>query len=361
MSGALITRIKTVFKILLFSIISLILIFFLIAIIHECDPDPIEKLPIEGSAQIEEVGQELTVLSWNIGYGGLGKDADSFLDGGSSSKPKNRSIVDRNLRGIFEFLKGHKSDVYMFQEVDRDSDRSFNIDVFKLLNILRPNLESSFAVNFKVFMLPVPILDPVGKVHAGLVISSKIKAQTAMRYSLPSVDFWPEKLFHLKRCLLVSRYKIKSRDKNLVLIDLHLSAYDDGAIRERQMKLLKDLILKEFKDGNSVIVGGDWNQRMPGVTKDQFGSYTTDEKYLTWAQKIDENWTPKGWKWAFDDSVPTVRNNESSYEKGVNFTTVIDGFLLSPDLEVESIKSHDLEFEFSDHNPVVMKVIIPAK
>ncbi len=347
---------KKVLLILLFSIIFSIGIFLLTAVIHEYDPQTIELLDPSGEAGRTEVENELTLMTWNIGYGGLGKDADFFMDGGVSSKPENRVVVERNLRGIMETVIDKESNIHLFQEIDRDSNRSFNINQFKMLNSMLPNFELFFAPNFKVFMVPVPVWDPIEKVYSGIVTASQFKSEKAERYSLPSTDSWPEKLFHLKRCMLVSRYGIKDSEKELVVINIHLSAYDDGTVRNRQMRLLREFALKESGKGNSVIIGGDWNQRIPSVSKDQFGKYTTDEKYLLWAQKIDDKWTPKGWKWAYDAKVATVRNNESAYRKGVNFTTVIDGFLVSPDVEVVEVRTVDMGFEFSDHNPVLMKV-----
>ena len=323
---------------------------------HEYRPEPVKNLQIDGKAAIEKADTELTILTWNLGYGGLGKDADFFMDGGDSSKSENIDIVNRNIKGILEDLGDMESDIYLFQEVDANSDRSFNVSQYKILKKYMEHFELYFAANFKVFMVPIPVLDPIGKVNSGILTSSRFKTDKAVRISLPSIDSWPEKLFHLKRCMLVSKHRIKGLEDELVVINIHLSAYDDGTVRNRQMKTIKEYALKEYEKGNIVIVGGDWNQRLPGIKKDQFGVYTTYEKYLTWAKKIDDNWTPKGWMWVFDEKVPTVRNNESAYIEGVNFTTVIDGFLVSPGVEVISVETFDLGFEFSDHNPVVMKV-----
>jgi len=323
---------------------------------NEYTPLPEKNLQIDGKAKLEKVGKELTVLTWNLGYGGLGKDADFFMDGGVSSKPENIAVVNRNIKGILESLSSMESDIYLFQEVDINSGRSFKVSQYEILKNRLTYFEFYFAINFSVYFVPVPVLDPIGKVHSGMLTGSRFKTDKALRLSLPSVDSWPQKLFHLKRCMLVSRHKIKDHENDLVVINVHLSAYDDGMIRNRQMKRVLEYALKEDEKGNAVIVGGDWNQMFPGIKKDQFGIYTTDEKYLSWAQKIDENWTPKGWKWVFDENVPTVRNNESAYESGKNFTTVIDGFLVSPGVKVMEVETFDLDFDFSDHNPVVMKV-----
>ena len=44
--------------------------------------------------------QSLSVLTWNIGYASLGKEADFFMDGGKSIFPKSKNQVHNNLDNI---------------------------------------------------------------------------------------------------------------------------------------------------------------------------------------------------------------------------------------------------------------------
>jgi len=43
------------------------------------------------------------------------------------------------------------------------------------------------------------------------------------------------------------------------------------------------------------------------------------------------------------------------YKKGVNFVTVIDGFIVSDNVEVVKCETVDTQYAYSDHNPVLMK------
>jgi endonuclease/exonuclease/phosphatase family metal-dependent hydrolase len=43
------------------------------------------------------------------------------------------------------------------------------------------------------------------------------------------------------------------------------------------------------------------------------------------------------------------------YVEGKTFVIVIDGFFVSPDVEVVSVKNHDTGFMYSDHNPVTIE------
>ena len=51
---------------------------------------------------------------------------------------------------------------------------------------------------------------------------------------------------------------------------------------------------------------------------------------------------------------PTARSVVKPYKKGENFRTIIDGFLASDNVEVISTKTKDLDFIYSDHNPVIL-------
>lgn len=78
---------------------------------------------------------------------------------------------------------------------------------------------------------------------------------------------WPVRLANLKRCLLVTRIPVEDTGKELVIINLHLEAYDKGERKIAQTKLLKDYLEKECEKGNYVIAGGDFNQVFSNIEK----------------------------------------------------------------------------------------------
>ena len=49
--------------------------------------------------------------------------------------------------------------------------------------------------------------------------------------------------------------------------------------------------------------------------------------------------------------VPTCRGADIPYIKGVNYTTVVDGFLVSANIRATA-ENIDADFAYSDHNPV---------
>ena len=52
-----------------------------------------------------------------------------------------------------------------------------------------------------------------------------------------------------------------------------------------------------------------------------------------------------------DENVPTNRTAGIPYDKDVNFTAIIDGFIVSDNINVVAKKGNDLQFKYSDHNP----------
>ena len=55
---------------------------------------------------------------------------------------------------------------------------------------------------------------------------------------------------------------------------------------------------------------------------------------------------------------PTNRDVDMSYQKGKTKTTIIDFFVVSPNITVESVKTIETGFENADHQPVIMKIKI---
>ena len=145
-----------------------------------------------------------------------------------------------------------------------------------------------------------------------------------------------------------------------VLINIHLSAFDDGTLREQQSAFIRQQILALYEQGHYVVIGGDWNMVLPGVARDAFGSFTTPEQDLAWLKTLPDGFTPEGWTWAVDRTVPSVRTNEQPFREGENLRTVIDGFLLSPNVQLEDVRGVDLRFAHSDHQPVWARVAVKA-
>lgn len=323
----------------------------------EYRPKQVESVPavVAAALPLDEVdsSQELTVLTWNIGYAGLGANADFFMDGGEEVQGTDETRMEANLRAIADELDAVDPDIAFLQEVDRDSTRSYGIDQEAFLTNLRPGAVASFAHNFKVTFLPYPI-PPIGKVDSGILTLADGVVTEAYRESLPVPFEWPVSMFNLKRGLLVNRMSLEGTDRELVTINLHLEAYDDGEGKRAQTEALMRIIDAETAAGNLVIAGGDFNQTFPDADPTRWPVVEG-----SWQPGDMEDGAFDGVQLVGDASVPTARSLQFPYE-GVDPDEfqhyVIDGFLVSEGVEVLSVETLDLGFEASDHNPVVLKV-----
>ena len=338
---------------ILASLTALVILFFLFLTVTEFYPRENQDIPVEGTA-----GQKLLLdtpyrfITWNTGYGCLGEKADFFMDGGKSVNTATREETLENLNAMASFIRQIGADIIFLQETDISSSRSHRINEAAFYSESCPGFNFSFARNFKVQFIPYPV-PPIGKVDSGLLTLSRFYIEESTRIPLPCPFKYPVRLGNLKRCLLVSRLPLEKEGAQLVLINLHLEAYDDGEGKTAQTKVLHDFLKAENEKGNYIIAAGDFNQTFspvesrnvpdknqwqPGIlNRDDFADFTV----LT------------------DDTVPTCRSLEKPYDRSGDFTFyIIDSILVSRNIEVTSFETADLDFKNSDHNPVLMEFIL---
>ncbi|MCK5135713.1 MAG: hypothetical protein KAR19_07995 [Bacteroidales bacterium] len=290
------------------------------------------------------------LLIWNIGYAGLDASMDFFYDGGDQMRPSEEVVIN-NMKGIVKTLTPYLDyDFILLQEVDRNSKRSYHYNQYEIIEGHFHHFSSFFGMNYNVSFVPIPLKDPMGKVESGLMTLSRQAPSEVNRHSFPGNYSWPMKLFMLDRCFLINRYPVQNGNE-LVIVNTHKSAYDDGSLRTLQMSFLKEFLLSEYEKGNYIIVGGDWNQTPYGFDP-VLPSHQFDTLNLTY---IDKDYPAADWTWAYDTTLPTNRRLPVPYNRSTSLTTVIDYYLLSPNIKLEGVKTIDVNFEFSDHQPVQLK------
>jgi endonuclease/exonuclease/phosphatase family metal-dependent hydrolase len=311
-----------------------------------------EAPALAGGVASEKIDSVLNFFNWNIGYSGLGKEMDFFYDGGKTVRAP-KEYLDVYFKGIQHTIAAHDSiDFYLIQEIDIESKRSYWMNEYDSLHTLLKDFHSAFGLNYNVKYVPLPFTNGLGKVYSGVATYSKYKPQIAKRFQYPGKFPWPTRIFFLDRCFLTQRYKLKN-GKELVVVNTHNSAYDEtGEIKKGEMEFLKGYILKLYEAGNYVIVGGDFNQCPPGFDTKKF-MVADYQAFIPPA--LETGWMPGGWQFCFDETVPTNRHLDTPLDANT-FKTVIDYYLISPNVELLSVKTIDLGFAYSDHQPVVMQV-----
>ena len=335
-------------------------VFIGILTVTEYRPSPYDILTPQGTASSRlSDGASFRVMTWNTGYGALGDNSDFFMDGGSMVMTADKARVQENLEGILSEIQNESPDVLFLQEVDRDSSRSRHIDETAFFQSNLDGYQSTFANNYKTLFVPYP-LPPLGKVDSGILTLSRYPSSTSERIQLPVPFSWPVSLANLKRCLDIERIPIEDSERELILINLHLEAYDSGEGKIAQTNMLREYMQTERERGNYVIAGGDFNQVFSGVDT---SAYPVRDD--CWQPGIlDEDVLGEGWQYIMDTVVPSCRSLDQPYA-GADHEHfqyyLIDGFIVSDNLIVDEYRTIDQKFTFTDHNPVVLDVHLPSE
>lgn len=319
--------------------------------LREYRPDEIEIIEQSNGSSLLNKEETLTLVTFNTGYAGLSRDEDFFMDGGTKVQPDSKELVEENLAGIADILQQLNADIYFLQEVDLDSKRSYYINEKEYYEN-QLNLEAMFAYNYKCDYVPYP-WPPIGKVNSGLVTMTDYQVDEASRISLPVPFSWPIRTCNLKRCMLEVRIPIQDSQKELVLINFHLEAYDNGEGKIAQSKMLAEKLQSEYENGNYVIAGGDFNQTFEGM--DTYPILNTEN----WVPgTITQQDLPEGFSFAVSDNAATCRLLNAAYSGNYEDSQVyvIDGFIVSDNLEVIQIENINVDFQYSDHQPVRLQI-----
>lgn len=311
----------------------------------------------ESPAQVP-IGEELTVTSWNIGFGAYTDEFSFFMDGGKYSRGFSEETVSDTVEQIASDLESFGSDFYLIQEVDVDATRSYHINQYEMITEPFENYDKVYAQNYDSPYLFYPLLEPHGKSVAGMVTLSDYHISSALRRSLPIQNGFA-KFLDLDRCYTINRI-LTDNGKELVLINFHLSAYTtDPEIADRQLSMLYEDITAEYEKGNYVVCGGDFNKDLLEDSSAVFG--ISGEEY-SWAKAFPYDKVPEGIRVVapFNSSapVPSCRNADKPWSKDTNFQLTVDGFIVSDNVKTVEADAVDLQFACSDHNPVYMTFIL---
>lgn len=257
------------------------------------------------------------IMTYNLGHGRYNKN---YYKGLNVSK----KIVLSNFKGQSELIKMMDADFVITQENGRYMHNLYFLNQYQYLNN-----------NLNYFSKYYPHYNVLNLFNHGNATFSKIEGKHSkiiMPFKIPSPT---NNILLSNRTIIKSEYKIG--DKNLIIFNIHLIAYEKyKEIRDKQLNYVLNIALKEYNQGNFVIIGGDFNTDIAKIN--------TIKSYLK-----------QGFKIIFPKE-GTLRSNKSIYNKNTP-KLIIDGFIISDNITSKKIKSI-LNFDYSDHSPVVMEFII---
>ena len=144
--------------------------------------------------------------------------------------------------------------------------------------------------------------------------------------------------------------------RELVAVNVHLSAYGtDAAQGNAQLTMLMADLKAEYDKGNYVLCAGDFNHDFTGSSREQLNPGTTS--IFSWCQPFPDEVLPDGIRKCTDYAeglTASTRNTDIPYGPD-SFTVVLDGFLVSDNVRVSYVQNVDTGFQYSDHNPVVLR------
>ena len=310
-----------------------------------------------------EFNKEYKVLTYNVGFGAYDHDFSFFLDeaytkdnkfiSGKYAKAISKNNVINNTNKIIDILKENKSDVYLIQEIDKKANRSYFVNQVEEISNSLKKYSSVYTSNFHSAYLAYPLHDMIGKSESGLLTLSKYNFYSNIRRSYPVTNEFFKKFFDLDRAFSVHRTKLKN-NKELVIVNSHMSAYDKGGnIRKKQLEMLKFFMKEEKEKGNYVIIGGDFNHDYANSKT----LYMGDKKIPDWVFDLSDKDLIEGYEFVVPvnkNLYGTCRGAESPYDKNKTYQVVVDGFIISSNIEAES-EIINTDYIASDHQPVVLK------
>lgn len=323
-----------------------------------------DRLPLSveqgaDATAILTTGQEYSVATYNIGFGAYTPEFSFFMDGGKHSWAKSKDSVTETVTGAAAYVKEQLApDFLLWQEVDLRATRSYKVNEYDLLREYFGEYDAVFAQNYDSAFLFYPFHQPHGKSLAGMITMSKYPVESSLRRSFPISDSF-SKFLDLDRCYSISRILVDN-GKYLCLFNLHMSAYGNSdEIRQGQIQMLCEDMAREYEAGNYVVCGGDFNHDLKALSE-------SHEELDSWRYPFPREDLPEGFAFCIDGLSQGERNKmhnsardaNASYQPETTFTVTLDGFILSDNVRCVSYENVDLQYAYSDHDPVLLRFVL---
>src|SRR5262249_1760156 len=123
------------------------------------------------------------LVTWNLGYGGLGAGSDFIADGGAHAFPPSREAVRVNVRGIHGFLSQQNADVIVLEELAQGGPVNYWVNLKQRVDAALAGRDQIFFADFKTRLAPWPLA-----MSHGQGIYARVAVEGADVVSLPAED-----------------------------------------------------------------------------------------------------------------------------------------------------------------------------
>lgn len=217
------------------------------------------RIETEGIVNNEEHPSVIKIQTWNLGFlFGEGSDGPLY-------SPKEKKFYEDKLNVLVSEITFSSPDIVCLQEIDIQSERSFNLNQAQVLARKANYPYIALAVGWESNYIPFPywpLSRNFGRVKSGGAILSRypITSQEVTLLQKPMSQPWWYNLFYPHRYF--QKVEIDLGSKKISLINLHLEAYDK-LDRQDQVRQLVEKIKQEKID----FVAGDFNMLPPSASK----------------------------------------------------------------------------------------------
>lgn len=338
-----------------------IILFFVINIVYLYST--YERIPDNQNIKIEtsqtsnvnnyrglQNGVTYKAISYNTGFSAYLPNFSFFMDGGTESWAQSEQSVIQDTNDMANFLASQNADFISLQEVDSNSTRTYHIDETQMFKNTLQNYNSATACCYNSPFLFWPPLQPHGKSISNIMTLSKFCPTSSLRRQLP-IDDGPTAILDYDRCYSVNRYETDD-GKELVLYTTHMSAYaQDANTSNKQIEMLLNDMEKEYEKGNYTICAADFNKQIVKNPENYFPTELIKEEKPFPYEYLDK--TSIKLIAPFNPNAPagTCRNAGSPLSPSTDISS-IDGFLVSPNINIIESDVIDTKYAYSDHNPV---------
>ncbi len=299
------------------------------------------------NAKAMQAPDELKVVTYNIGHGqGVKEQAWDYRD---------KTTTEKQLTMIADAMIKMDADIFLLQEVDLDSHRTYRINQIEYIKEKTGHPYHACATVWEKNYVPYPYWPPahhIGYVRAANCILSRFPLSNHQRLIFPkpkSYPFWYNWAY-LDRGL--ERVDVRVGDTTIALINVHLEAWETAA-REDQIQ-----IVKKYMDDVDVpiILGGDFNTVLPNAFKkdgflDDPDAHYADEKTFSWFIKNAPHARSLEPKSESNDFFELYTFPSNKPDRRLDHLYVIGAVLSMTDLRV--VKEAGLA---SDHLPVMARI-----
>ncbi|MEN8138089.1 MAG: endonuclease/exonuclease/phosphatase family protein [Bacteroidota bacterium] len=326
-------------KLLLIILVPVLLIglFYVYGTQSSISPEYYDTVKVNDNAQ-PSLSDTLKIMTYNIGW----------LSGMTNNLPVERDVelYNQNLNACVESLNKEKPNILALQEIDLDSDRSFNINQPDSLQKYCAYKYGALALNWDKKFVPFPGYNPkyfFGKTISAQYILSELEVveNTFDKLIKPINAPFYYNAFYLER--LIQKTTLKTNRGEMMVLNVHLEAFDEETRSNHIQKSIE--VFEKYRKIMPTLLVGDFNS-----PQDTLGTRNN---------LLDELIKMKDVGMAIPDSVykaDMVKHN--TYSTG-NPYTKIDFIFYSSD-KIKAVESGVMQEigEVSDHFPVWMKFVI---